>query len=276
MFIRPCKGPITSLYGKRSHPKTGELGRMHWGVDYGNHSDNTIFAAASGTVRFVDDTRNGRTGFGKYLIITHSNGWETLYAHLSSINVKVGQKVKQRQKIGVKGTTGTSTGIHLHFEISKGKWNNKYSTNVNPLLQFVDTEVKGLQGVLKGLGYSVTVDGYYGENTKQAVIKYQKSKGLDADGVAGRSTMNLINKEKTPTATKPTTNPTTKSTGGAKPVEYEKNPKLNNSTQPEFLRAIEEGITNGEYPLRPATRQETAVMILRGMDKLRKEFEQNG
>lgn len=270
MFVRPCKGEINSLYGKRIHPVTQEVGKMHWGVDFTSHADNTIVASAGGRVRVADHI--GNTGFGKYVVITHSNGWETLYAHLASVTVKRNETVKQGAKIGVKGTTGRSTGVHLHFEMTKGKWKDNYTTHVNPLLYYKDEQVITIQEKLKMLGYAITVDGYYGSDTIKAVTKYQKANGLVADGVAGRGTMALLTKEEVPSKPKP---PQVAETGGEKMPTYEKNPTLNNSTRFEFENSIKEGITNGEYPLRPATRQETSVMILRAMNILRKEFNKN-
>ena len=61
----------------------------------------------------------GNGAYGNRIVIKHNNGYETLYAHLSSIDVKVGQTVPQGSKIGVMGSTGRSTGIHLHFEVLK-------------------------------------------------------------------------------------------------------------------------------------------------------------
>lgn len=191
MFIKPCHGPITSLFSdERLNPVLNVI-RPHWGIDYGGHSDNTIMAAASGKVRVAV---NSRTGFGKYVVITHANGWETLYAHLSVISVHAGQTVKQGQKIGVKGTTGNSTGIHLHFEVSKGRWSNKYTTHVNPAHYIDDPDVRALQNNLNKLGYPLTVDGIYGDAVTKAVAAYQKHNNLTVDGVAGRVTTAAINK----------------------------------------------------------------------------------
>ncbi|KXH81984.1 peptidoglycan DD-metalloendopeptidase family protein [Sporosarcina sp. HYO08] len=191
MFIKPCRGLLMSLFDKsRKNPVTGVV-QPHWGIDYGNHADNTIVASASGTVRIAV---NSTTGFGKYIIITHINGWETVYAHLASINVKVGQKVSQGQLIGVKGTTGNSTGIHLHFEISRGQWSNSYKYHVDPALYIDDPDVRHLQQSLNKLGYSLTVDGIYGAETTKAVLDYQKKNGLTDDGVAGPLTVAAIEK----------------------------------------------------------------------------------
>lgn len=106
-FIWPTKGGVvTSKYGKR-------WGKMHNGIDISGVKDKTIMAADSGTVTFA----GWKNSFGNLVIIDHGGGVETYYAHLSSISVKKGQKVAQGQKIGVMGTTGRSTGVHLHFEI---------------------------------------------------------------------------------------------------------------------------------------------------------------
>ena len=195
MFIKPCHGVVTSLYSSaRLDPVGKEVIRPHRGIDYGTHADNTIVAAASGKVRFVDNTKDGKTGFGKYVVITHLNGWETLYAHLASNSVKVGQTVNQGQKIGMKGTTGNSTGVHLHFEISKGRWTNQYTHHVNPALYIDDPDVRHLQSTLNKLGYKVVVDGLYGNGLAKVVLDYQKKNRLVADGVAGRVTIAALEK----------------------------------------------------------------------------------
>lgn len=91
MFIMPEKGRITSPFGMRNHPISKQC-LMHWGVDIGHHADNAIEAAAAGKVRIVN---RGNIGYGYYVIITHSNGWETLYAHLFSISVAVLSKDRE-------------------------------------------------------------------------------------------------------------------------------------------------------------------------------------
>ena len=151
MFIMPAKGRITSPFGMRNHPISKNR-LMHWGIDVGNHADNVIEAAAAGKVRLVV-TNNPKNGYGHYLIITHKNGWETLYAHLASVSVRTGVQVKQGERIGVKGTTGASTGIHLHFEIHNGRWNNRWSYAVNPLSYISDAAVKQTQLLLVSVGY---------------------------------------------------------------------------------------------------------------------------
>lgn len=106
-FIWPTKGGyITSGYGMR-------WGKMHPAIDISGVYDRTIMAADNGKVIFA-----GRDGsYGNLVKISHGNGYETWYAHLSSISVSVGQQVAKGQKIGVMGDTGNATGVHLHFEI---------------------------------------------------------------------------------------------------------------------------------------------------------------
>lgn len=103
-FIRPVPGPRTQgRHGKNS-------------VDIGGQTGTPIKAAASGKVIIADDYGyNG--GYGQYVVISHSNGTQTLYAHMSRIDVSSGQKVTQGEVIGAIGSTGKSTGPHLHFEV---------------------------------------------------------------------------------------------------------------------------------------------------------------
>jgi murein DD-endopeptidase MepM/ murein hydrolase activator NlpD len=86
---------------------------FHTGLDLAS-GRTRISAAADGVVAVAG---YGTTGYGNYVIIVHGGGLVTLYGHLSAITVTVGQKVTQGQQIGVEGTTGASTGVHLHFEV---------------------------------------------------------------------------------------------------------------------------------------------------------------
>lgn len=112
-FIRPASGYISSGFGMRNHPVTGER-KMHNGIDIAG--EGAILAAASGTVTISSYS----SSYGFYIKIDHGNGFETLYAHLQpGVSVTAGQSVSQGQRIAVMGTTGLSTGVHLHFEVRK-------------------------------------------------------------------------------------------------------------------------------------------------------------
>ena len=108
-LIRPVSGVITSRFGAR-------WGRTHKGVDIGAAKGTTIVAAAAGTVTVSQYGYSG--GYGNYVMISHGNGVETLYGHCTSLLVKVGEQVTQGQPIATVGSTGNSTGNHLHLEIS--------------------------------------------------------------------------------------------------------------------------------------------------------------
>lgn len=111
---------ITSYYGYRVHPVYGTT-KFHSGIDIGAGYGDTIMAAASGTVIYVTEPyegcNKGGSGYGNYCIIDHGNGYSTLYGHARDIYVYEGQSVSAGQSIGEVGSTGTSTGAHLHFEV---------------------------------------------------------------------------------------------------------------------------------------------------------------
>lgn len=109
-FAWPADGGyISSKLGYR-------WGKMHKGIDIARPSSRTISAADNGKVVSAGMTGDG---YGKKVIIDHQNGYRTLYAHLDSIDVKIGQTVPKGTKIGMMGSTGDSTGVHLHFEVYK-------------------------------------------------------------------------------------------------------------------------------------------------------------
>ncbi|KAA0968859.1 M23 family metallopeptidase [Aureimonas fodinaquatilis] len=108
-------GRFTSPFGSRRHPVLGYT-RTHWGVDWAAPRGTPILASASGVV-----TQAGwSSGYGRQTIIKHANGYETSYSHQNTIakGVSVGAKVRQGQVIGTVGSTGLSTGNHLHYEVS--------------------------------------------------------------------------------------------------------------------------------------------------------------
>ena len=105
---------ISSKYGYRNHPISGKK-HMHGGVDYRGRKGNPVIATADGIVRFSGVSKD--TGFGNLISIVHSNGFRTMYGHLSKRSVKSGQYVKKGDKIGEIGSTGRSSGNHLHYEV---------------------------------------------------------------------------------------------------------------------------------------------------------------
>ena len=108
-------GYISSSYGSR-------WGSHHKGIDIARPTNHNILASDNGVVE-----RTGyNSGYGNFVEINHNNGYKTLYAHLSSIEVSKGDTVPKGTKIGTMGTTGRSTGIHLHFEVKKN------GSNINP------------------------------------------------------------------------------------------------------------------------------------------------
>ena len=121
---------VTCRYGMRTHPITGVY-KLHTGVDLRASSGTKIYAANSGTVM----TATYSSAYGYYVVIDHGGGVATLYAHMSKMAVSKGQKVSQGDIIGYVGSTGYSTGPHLHFEIIK---NGQYT---NPISEFPNFKV---------------------------------------------------------------------------------------------------------------------------------------
>jgi len=108
----PLEGRISSAFGYRRHPITG-LRSFHYGIDITGNRGDSVHAAGTGIVTFA----NWSGGFGKVVIISHGYGYDTVYAHNNAILVEVGDIVEKDDVISQVGTTGTSTGPHLHFEI---------------------------------------------------------------------------------------------------------------------------------------------------------------
>lgn len=134
----PPKSKVTPLVKLANNPKPSNIssasagyyifpttgrnwGRIHSnnGVDVANSCGTPIYAAAEGTINISQNGWNG--GYGNYIKISHSNGTETLYGHLSSRGTSVGESVSKGQFIGYMGTSGRSTGCHLHFEVHGAK-----------------------------------------------------------------------------------------------------------------------------------------------------------
>ena len=110
----PSSKLITSLFGNRVHPEYGTV-KFHKGIDINASVGAPIVAADGGTVITVG---NDPAGYGIYVAIYHSGGRSTLYAHMNAAAVSSGQTVSQGQVIGYAGSSGVSTGPHLHFEIA--------------------------------------------------------------------------------------------------------------------------------------------------------------
>lgn len=121
---------ITSYYGYREHP-VYHTTKFHSGIDIGAWYGDSVMAAKGGTVIVVDTPVPGQdtggTGYGNYVIIDHGNGISTLYGHMRNVYVTNGQYVSQGECIGEVGSTGTSSGPHLHFEV------REYGSAVDPL-----------------------------------------------------------------------------------------------------------------------------------------------
>ena len=118
----PYQGAITSTFGYRENPFGGTGIETHKGLDIQGPHGAKVKAMAKGTVVFAGP----KGGYGNCIILKHGNGFETLYGHLSKILVRTGEQIDIGQQIGNIGSTGRSTGPHLHYEI------HKYGQKINP------------------------------------------------------------------------------------------------------------------------------------------------
>ncbi len=135
-MMSPVSGRISSHFGMRRHPILGYM-RLHGGTDFAALSGTPIYASADGVVNYAG--RNG--GHGNYVRIDHGKGLATGYSHMSRIAAQNGQHVRQGQIIGYVGSTGLSTGPHLHYEMYRG------GQKVNPLsVKFIErAELEGAE-----------------------------------------------------------------------------------------------------------------------------------
>ncbi len=117
---------LTSYFGYRTDPFYKVL-KFHEGVDFSAPTGTEIYATGDGVVREAD---RSKSGYGNQIVIDHGFGYKTMYAHLQSFKVRVGQEVKRGQVIGTIGSTGKSTSPHLHYEV----WKN--NVPVNPINYF--------------------------------------------------------------------------------------------------------------------------------------------
>lgn len=123
---RPARNSMTSSFGARRDPFTGATA-MHAGIDFSGPTGAPIYAAAKGRISFVGQ----KSGYGNVVEIAHGNGMVTRYAHMSKFASRVGQEVAAGDVIGAIGSTGRSTGPHLHFEVRI----NDRAVNPRPFLE---------------------------------------------------------------------------------------------------------------------------------------------
>jgi murein DD-endopeptidase MepM/ murein hydrolase activator NlpD len=114
LFLMPALGRITSRFGPRSDPFTGVV-KFHNGVDIANRVGTPVKASMAGRVSMVGTSFD----WGRYVILSHAEGFQTLYAHLDKVFVTKGQRVAQHSSIAQMGDSGYSTGSHLHFTVFK-------------------------------------------------------------------------------------------------------------------------------------------------------------
>jgi murein DD-endopeptidase MepM/ murein hydrolase activator NlpD len=142
----PVRGRVSSLFGERFHPVL-HYRRMHNGVDVAARDGAPIVAAASG--RVVSAGWSG--GYGRRVVIAHGDGLQTTYAHMSSIAAAPGSTVRQGQVIGYVGSSGLSTGPHLHYEVRRdGQLVNPLSVKL-PQSPLQGEELNAFRGRLRGL-----------------------------------------------------------------------------------------------------------------------------
>jgi len=118
LWIWPTRGEISSRFGMRTSPFSG-IKQFHNGLDIHNRTGTPVVASRAGRVAQVGIG----PVYGRYVIVRHNGGWESMYAHLDTVLVSKSQYVDQRQRLGTMGNTGMTTGPHLHFGVSKsGTW----------------------------------------------------------------------------------------------------------------------------------------------------------
>ena len=156
-YVHPFSGKVTSQFGPRKK-------RYHYGVDIDLETGDAVGSAFDGKVRIAKKSKS----YGNVIVVRHSNGLETYYAHLSKINVEIGQENYAGEIIGLGGNTGHSHGSHLHFEI------RYLGQPINPvdIISFTDHKL-----ICDTLSLSKKTFDYVSEAKKAAAKNYASSKG---------------------------------------------------------------------------------------------------
>lgn len=195
------KAKITSKFASRIHPITKKKA-FHYGLDLISKTRDTgLYAIDDGYVqKVVTGQDKSTTGFGNYVWVRYPRyNLSLLYAHCKAIRVKKGDNVYKGKIVAIMGSTGASTGTHLHLGVTKigsNTWLNPENYDIIPdkynLTRILKKGCKGddVKELQKKLG--VKADGIFGVNTKNAVIKFQKANKLTADGVVGKNTAHAL------------------------------------------------------------------------------------
>ena len=195
------KPRITSSFGYRIDPITGKK-KYHNGLDEVSKVKNrNLYAIDTGYVqKTVTGQDNSKTGYGNYIWVRYPRyNLSLLYAHCNKVLLKKGNKVKKGDVVAIMGTTGKSTGVHLHLgmtRIGSNTWLNPVNYDMlSDKYNLTRTLRKGSKGNdVKKLQKEVgtKADGIFGNNTRTAVIKFQKNNKLTADGIVGKNTAHAL------------------------------------------------------------------------------------
>jgi murein DD-endopeptidase MepM/ murein hydrolase activator NlpD len=166
-YIKPIAGGrLTSTFGYRKRPNAKGATSNHQGVDWATPTGTAVMASCGGTV----SKAGWASGYGYCVFIDHEDGRQTRYGHLSKVLVKVGQKVRQGEKIALSGNTGVSTGAHLHFEM---RYNGTY---IDPATVFNFSEgtfINAMTEIDEG-NLQVVEAGYQKELSKHRYYKVRR------------------------------------------------------------------------------------------------------
>lgn len=173
-YVHPFSGRVTSKFGPRKK-------RYHYGVDIDLETGDSVNVAFDGKIRIAKKSKS----YGNVIVVRHDNGLETYYAHLSKINVVVGQEVFAGDVIGLGGNTGRSRGSHLHFEVRY----LGHPINPTEIISFDDKKL-----VSNMLCIDMATFDYVSEAKKAAAKNYVNSKGKKVHTVKKGDTLSAIAK----------------------------------------------------------------------------------